>query len=221
MSTTALTIAAAERRPRPPGSLLEVGAPDAFVPALRLAEWVRECYLDEDGPFTTPDHEHLRSAQISFLWTNVEHKRHQRRILGQAELAKNIAVRLGAWQRARSDVQMLEWFGDFPDFLITLDAFNAEECPDMNFCALVDHELYHCAQASDRMGEPAFDKNTGLPKYQLRGHDVEEFVGVVRRFGVAAAGDAAVDMVITAAREPEIGSAELAQACGTCVRLAA
>jgi hypothetical protein len=51
----------------------------------------------------------------------------------------------------------------------------------------------------------------------MRGHDVEEFVDVVRRFGIQAAGEAATDMVIAAAQKPEIAEARLAQACGTCM----
>jgi hypothetical protein len=38
-------------------------------------------------------------------------------------------------------------------------------------------------QKEDQYGMPAFDKVTGEPKWDLAGHDVEEFVKVVARYG--------------------------------------
>jgi hypothetical protein len=76
--------------------------------------------------------------------------------------------------------QMHEWFGRIPKFIITLAADYCEQCNDLEFCALVEHELYHIAQATDDYGAPKFNKETGMPVLKLRGHDVEEFVGVVR-----------------------------------------
>jgi putative metallopeptidase len=35
---------------------------------------------------------------------------------------------------------------------------------------------------------PKLRRSTGLPAFTLIGHDVEEFIGVVRRYSVAAAG---------------------------------
>ncbi|WP_420376855.1 putative metallopeptidase [Sinorhizobium medicae] len=48
----------------------------------------------------------------------------------------------------------------------------------------------------------------------MRGHDVEDFVGVVRRYGADAAGVRAI--VDAANRPPEIARANIAHACGTC-----
>ena len=122
------------------------------------------------------------------------------------------------WQKARAVQQIHEWFGDLPDFLLTFDALYAAQVDDSSFCALVDHELYHCAQAEDEFGMPKFNSSTGEPVWAMRGHDVEEFVGVVRRFGIEAAGDVATDLVIAASREPEVAPARLSQACGTCTK---
>lgn len=56
-----------------------------------------------------------------------------------------------------------------------------------------------------------------MPKLGIRGHDVEEFVGIVRRYG---AGDTA-KFVAAAQRAPEVGHADIARACGTCILRAA
>nr|WP_271894430.1 putative metallopeptidase [Phyllobacterium sp. IY22] len=47
----------------------------------------------------------------------------------------------------------------------------------------MEHELYHAGQDRDSFGAPKFRKSTGLPVFILRGHDIEEFIGVVRRYG--------------------------------------
>lgn len=198
-----------------------LAAPDRFVPAPELADWIRSAYVDESGPLYAPEHEHLADAEIGCVWTNCENRRNMRRIVGQAELVKNIGVRQSVWQRARAAAQIMDWFGCTPDFLLTFDAIYADQAEDAVFCALVDHELCHCAQALDEHGMPAFEKHSGLPKYAIRGHDVEEFTSVVRRFGIEAAGEQAVDFVLAAAQKPQIGRAQLTRACGTCLRLAA
>ena len=48
----------------------------------------------------------------------------------------------------------------------------------------------------------------------MRGHDVEEFVGVVRRYGASPDVQALVD----AANKPaEVGKLNISRACGTCL----
>jgi hypothetical protein len=74
-------------------------------------------------------------------------------------------------------MQIIGWFGDVPDFIITIDAEYAMSCSDAEFCALIEHELYHAAQETDPFGAPKFRKSTGLPVFTLRGHDIEEFIG--------------------------------------------
>jgi hypothetical protein len=44
----------------------------------------------------------------------------------------------------------------------------------------------------------------------------EEFVGVVRRYGVGAAAPGVRELVEAAQREPEVEAAEVSLACGTC-----
>lgn len=207
-------------RPRPPEDMQTIEGlvhPDRFLPATELTGWIRDAYLDPDGPLYTEEHAHLAAARIECLWTTAENKRYMRRIVGQAEIPEHTVARLGKWQRGRALQQLREWFGEPPDFLLTFDALHAGEVDDATFAALVDHELFHCSQAEDEFGQPMFRKVDGRPVFRIRGHDIEEFVGVVRRFGVQAAGPAATDFVIAAARKPEIAAGKLTQACGTCM----
>lgn len=114
---------------------------------------------------------------------------------------------------------MREWFGAIPDFVITLDATFAAECDDVSFCALVEHELMHCAQKRNPYGVPLFSRTTGKPLFALRGHDVEEFVGIVERYG---AYDLGVQRLVRAASNPPlIDLAKIARVCGTVERRAA
>lgn len=103
-----------------------------------------------------------------------------------------------------------------PDFIITIDAAWWLQASDAEACALVEHELYHCAQDRDEYGAPKFNKQTGRPVFAMRGHDVEEFIGVVRRYGADAAGIRA--LIEAAEAGPEIAAASIAQCCGTCLR---
>lgn len=211
-------------RPRPPAGIVSpenFGVPDVTLPAPEVRDWIHQAYLAEDGPLYWEGHSHLGSASIGVLWTTAAAKRGGRIILGQAEMPERSLGRQGPWQRARAFQQLEEWFIRVPDFLITLDAFHADTCSDAEFCALLDHELCHCAQALDEYGMPKFNRDTGLPVYTLRGHDVEEFVSVVERFGIEAAGESAVDFVVAAAKKPSVAPVKLSQACGTCARMAA
>ncbi len=194
----------------------------AFAPAPELTAWIRDAYVTEGGPLYCSKHTHLDQAHIGCLWTNVQNARQGRRIVGQAEMPERSLGRQGKWSKARQEQQMFQWFGMLPHFVLTFDAVYAEQCDDASFCALVDHELFHCAQDVDEFGAPKFSRDTGMPVFTIRGHDVEEFVDVVRRFGIQAAGESATDMVIAAAQKPEIAEARLGQACGTCAaRIAA
>jgi hypothetical protein len=199
-------------RPRPPQSLLSIDGP-SFAPAPDLVDWATAAFIEEGAPLENPDHAHLRYARIGMLWTAVPNGRAGRSIVGQAELGQNIGG-MGKWTRARAEQQAVEWFGTIPDFIITLFAPYAEICDDATFCALLEHELSHCGQERDEYGMPRFKKSTGLPAFCMRGHDVEEFVGVVRRYGADAAGVRA--MIDAAAEGPTIAAADIGFTCGNC-----
>lgn len=205
-------------RPRPPESLLEriFGEEGRFAPAPDVEAWVREAFIEDDAELRNDDHRHLQQAEIGFLWTTVRNARQGRSIIGMAE--PGTPMGMGRWRKARADQQIAEWFGTIPDFIITLDARYAATCGDPEWCALIEHELYHCGQERDEFGAPKFRKS-GLPAFAMRGHDVEEFVGVVARYGAAATG--VRDLVEAARCAPLISRASVADICGTCLLRAA
>lgn len=204
-------------RPSPPSAILEPTGSASFVPAPELAEWARSTFIAEDAPLANEDHRHLDAAEVGFLWTNVRNSRQMRTVVGQAELGQPRGS-MGKWPKARAEQQIEAWFGTVPDFLITIDAHYASQCNDASFCALVEHELYHCGQERDEFGGPKFTQD-GRPKFAMRGHDVEEFVGIVRRYGVGAAAGDTFALVEAAKAGPQIARATIHGACATCAAL--
>lgn len=203
-------------RPRPPKQLLDPPGSPLFVPAPELVAWLRKTFIAEDGPLTNPDHAHLVQAEIGALWTNEPARDHQLAVAGMAEIP---VFRGKRWVKARQEQQMLDWFGLVPDFVITLFAPYAHFAPDDTFCALVEHELYHCGIQLDRWGVERFRRD-GTPVWAIRGHDVEEFVGVVRRYGAHASAGETAALVEAAKGQPEVAEVQLQAACGTCRRAA-
>lgn len=185
-----------------------------FEPAKELGEWVKSVIITEGGALFNPDHVHLAEAAIGWLWTNTDNSKKGRRVIGQAE---EPVFRCGKWQKARQELQVMNWFGDIPDFIITLDANYCFDCSDSELLSLIEHELYHCAQATDEFGAPRFNRDTGMPVFCLRGHDVEEFIGVVRRYGVGCQNGQLAQLVNAANRAPEVTRASISAACGTCI----
>nr|WP_260406755.1 putative metallopeptidase [Pseudomonas cichorii] len=197
-------------RPTPPTMLLE----SVFLtlePAPEVWEWISTEILADTGSIHNEDHAHLIGANIGVLWASGSFAKQGRTVLGQAEMVMH---RAGGWQKARAEQQMREWFGEEPEFIITLAADYCAQCGDAEFCALVEHELYHVAHKSDKYGAPAFNRDTGMPKLEMRSHDVEEFVGVVRRYGASED----VQLLIDAAKQPpEVARINISRACGTCL----
>ncbi|XRG81554.1 putative metallopeptidase [Salinisphaera sp. SPP-AMP-43] len=202
----------------PPGAMdpnAEHYSPSAwFTPSGDLLAWVRTTFIDEGAALQNPEHAHLEYADLAFLWAGVPNSKKGRTVLGTAETCPP-QVTAGKWLKGRIEQQLVGWFSSMPDFLITLDANYALECSDMQFCALVEHELLHCAQEQDEYGAPKFTQE-GLPKFGIRGHDVEEFASVVRRYGAPDVETAA--FIQAGQQAPEIGAASVARACGTCLR---
>ncbi|WP_298967732.1 putative metallopeptidase [uncultured Methylobacterium sp.] len=204
-------------RPRPPADLL--GADGLvtltpFRPAHDLAEWLRATFIDEDGPLANEDHSHLEDAFLGCLWCANGRSSKGNVVVGQAERQ---ALQGNAWTKARQEQQLVEWFGRVPDFILTFHADYAEQADDAAFCALIEHELYHCGQERDPYGAPKFRKD-GSPALCIRGHDVEEFVGVVRRYGAGSAAGQTQALVEAANAGPTIAAADIAGCCGTCGR---
>lgn len=196
-------------RPEPPKSLLE----SVFLtlePAPGVWEWISTEILADTGSIHNEDHAHLIGANIGVLWASESFAKQGRVVLGQAE---QVMHRAGGWQKARMEQQMREWFGEEPEFIITLAADYCSQCSDAEFCALIEHELFHIAHKPDKYGAPAFTRE-GMPKLEMRGHDVEEFIGVVRRYGASQDVQALVD---AAKQPPEVARINISRACGTCL----
>lgn len=200
------------QRPTPP----ELSPGGAFMPDQDgLGAWARACFIDDGNPLTNPDHVHLQQASIGWLWTNYTATSAGRLIAGEARIPRDGGAK---WSQCMGAYQVEQWFGFVPNFIITISTEIVGLMDDASFCALVEHELYHCAQAIDDYGALRFNKE-GLPVFTMRGHDVEQFIGVARRYGAVASGMA--EIVKALAEGPAVQDGAVEAACGTCKRRAA
>lgn len=103
-------------------------------------------------------HDHLAGASIGYLFRE-KMKTRDRVILGKASKA-------GA---------KLEFFDDF-DFLIEFNWQEWRRLSPMQRIALVDHELSHFGYEEN--------EKTGERTWCLQSHDIEEFKGIVERWGL-------------------------------------
>ena len=83
-------------------------------------------------------------ASIGVLWTNAANQRQMHEVLGTAGMPQ---PKGGAWVKARQELQLGEWFGVVPDFLITLSTPRVADMDYDSFSTLVEHQLLHCACA--------------------------------------------------------------------------
>lgn len=127
-----------------------------------------------------PEFDHLRHGDVTilFLMRAAPLMKAQRRILGQMALPRfqGSLAALAGW--------MLDTLcgGTRPDFIMMLDFEFWTQADARAREALVFHELLHAAHAIDKDGEPKFTEE-GMPIWEIRGHDIEEFNEVVRRYG--------------------------------------
>jgi hypothetical protein len=184
-----------------------------FAPSPELLEWTLATFVDEGGELHNPDHSHLAHAKIGMVWAGWQSKIQGRVVLGQCEMIMGGG---GRWSKLRGQYLLDTWFEDEIDFLITLYAPACLEMSDREFCALVEHELYHAGRKLDDYGNAVFDTQTGAPKFALRPHDVEEFVGVVERYG--ATSPALRTMAESIMAGPLFDDEPISHACGTCVK---
>lgn len=123
---------------------------------------------------------HLKDgeAAVLFLFRNDELIKAQKAVLGTMFLPRFMGP-LGAvagWMLDRM------CGGERPDFIMVLDREFWRNADARTREALVFHELLHAAHALDKEGEPRFT-DEGLPIWEIRGHDIEEFDDVVKRYG--------------------------------------
>ena len=203
-------------RPMPPASIFDLEAGEQFIPAPEIIEWSRASFIDEGAILENSEHAHLQNATIGALWTNVANSKNGRSIVGQCELGDPMAM--GKWAKAKARLQVEQWFGRIPDFILTFDASYAMQASDLEWCALVEHELLHAAQERDQFGAPKFSASTGRPVFGIRAHDVQEFTSIVRRYGSDAAH--VREFVDAAMAIPEIGNVQVSHACGVCAKAA-
>lgn len=207
-------------RPFPPIELLEQAEAEEalrLAPAQDLKEWVVKNFLTIGGPLHNPDHDliaellHDSDEFLAFAWASSAYKSKQSAVLGQCE---KVMFNVGGWRKARQEQQMRDWFGFVPTYLITIDASFCDEANDNEFCALLEHELYHIGVLKDDDGEIIYSDHTGLPKHYLAGHDVEEFIGVVKRWGPS---ESVKRLVEVAKNPPFVSERDISKCCGNCV----
>ncbi|MGQ1063152.1 putative metallopeptidase [Acinetobacter baumannii] len=207
-------------RPFPPIDLLEQAEAEEalrLAPAQDLKEWVVKNFLTIGGPLHNPDHDHIAELLhdsdefLAFAWASSANKSKQSAVLGQCE---KVMFNVGGWRKARQEQQMRDWFGFVPTYLITIDASFCDEASDSEFCALLEHELYHIGVLKDDDGDIIYSDHTGLPKHYLAGHDVEEFIGVVKRWG---ASESVKRLVEVAKNPPFVSERDISKCCGNCV----
>lgn len=199
-------------RPRPPAELFDMERGNQFLPAPEIIEWAIANLVVEGSPCYNPEHGHLEMAHIGALWTNVSNAKNGRAIVGQCELGDPMAM--GKWAKAKARIQVEGWFGSVPDFILTFDGAYCEQCSDIEFCALVDHELLHAAQDRDIFGAPKFSASTGLPVWCIRGHDFEGFVSIAARYGAVEQG--VKELMAALEKAPSVPIGAVSSVCGTC-----
>lgn len=183
-----------------------------FRPSPDWASWAYDTFIREGAPLENEEHAHLQSANVGFLLTNLLHRKQGWVTLGTAEL---VVMNGDPWKTGRKSQQIREWFGEAPNFIVTLHSpFLAAE-NSRRICRLAEHELLHCGWAKWPDGELRVDAEGG-PVWGLRRHDWEGFFGEVARYGVEGNHAEFALMVDAALREPTVTDEMLAHGCGTC-----
>jgi len=103
--------------------------------------------------------ERLKDARIAYVIKPGSDREGARVELGKAKACSKIEKLLSSF-----------------DFVVTLNWFAWQELDDRKRRALLDHELTHC--------EPKIDGEGFRKGWQLRRHDVEDFVEIVHRRGL-------------------------------------
>jgi len=197
-------------RPHPSEELRVPGF--QIEPSTELSDWLMNTFVHAESALCNEDHAHLRTANIAAIWTNVEFEDGLLPVAGMAEIVR---VNGKPWPRAERTDHLCLLHGNVPQARIWIYAPYAAQCDDAQFCALVEHELYHLAHKKDKNSEPMFDEES-RPVLTSRAHDVGEFIGVVERYGVGAVHPNVRKMVDAAKSKPLLTSDSVRAACGNC-----
>lgn len=103
-------------------------------------------------------HDHLQRASIAYVFREKMKTRDK-----------------SVWGKASKASGELEFFNGY-DFVIKINWMVWRGLSDLQKVALIDHELSHC-------GHEIEDK-TGDDKWVMLSHDIEEFSGIVQRWGL-------------------------------------
>lgn len=180
-------------------------------PSLELAAWARLMFIEEGAVFCNPDHAHLQKCDLVAIFTNVPFEDGLLPVAGMAEI---INVNGKPWPRAARVDYLCKMFGNIPQACVWVYAPYWAECDDDSACALMEHELYHFAHKRNKQKELMYDEeNNDRPVLTTRAHDVGEFIGVVRRYGVGAVHPNVQLLVEAAQSVPTIGRARVEAAC--------
>ena len=193
--------------PEVPDEMLD--RPGRFVPIDGMDEFVRSAILDEEGPLHNPDHVHLRKARIGYLWTTEDWRDGESARIGQA--GRGQPDTRNRWTSGILEQQYRSWWGRLTDFIVWFDAAWWSTADERSRLMVLEHELYHCGQARDDWGTPRYSRMTGDPIFTIKRHDVEEFIGVVRRYGASGP---VLDLVEAVTDGPEISMPRILGACG-------
>ncbi len=154
---------------------------------IRSAEYAEAVEAKELGAAivaNVEEHRHLADATIGYVFRDDELTRHGKVIVAEAILVERILPSDKRWSRFIKWSLQRVLSGNLPDFLVLIDrnlwdGFDAEQK-----LALIDHELSHCWYATEDDGTTQKFHQDGSPWWTIRGHDLEEFCGVVDRRGL-------------------------------------
>lgn len=182
-------------------------------PCPDVAEWASSMFMTVGSKFYNPTHKYLDEyASIGFVWTNVENASKGKVTAGTAQLGDPSGGT--KWAKARQYEQLSRWFGYIPDFLITLDSVYMSVADPRAICAVIEHELCHCAPKRNKYGEIEWDEDD-RPRWMIRKHDIEEFFDVIRLYG--AWNKDLVQMRDALNATPKFGEVDLRGiCCGVC-----
>jgi hypothetical protein len=131
-----------------------------------------------------PEHAHLVDAVIGYVFRDDMLTRQGKVVAAEAILVERILQSDKRYSRmVKAFILHVLGAEVLPDFVMLIDRNIWEGQSAEEKLALVDHELSHMHFATEEDGETQKFHRDGSPWWSLRGHDVEEFCGVIERNG--------------------------------------